>query len=292
MTSTPGKRYSLVHLAREEHSTDSKTARFRIAKLCERHFPKPTYNRGYSTPDYNRGAIDAIEAEVGVRFATEAVSGQYIERWDWYFSKISVTEMLDTITVLSNEIFNKYRDSDAKRFISEIHRILTEENLAFRIDELGSLHPLIDAAFSSNQEAAINALNGPRYTATAALIKEIDRSLLKQPIDYKAAIRAIFGANENLFKLMSGKIRLDSRSADEFLSKSVEKFCAGDETQASVARKMIEGFKSWINAAHYYRHEEGVQEPSEPNPDLAIMMISQGIAFLRWLAQIDRASLQ
>jgi hypothetical protein len=44
-----------------------------------------------------------------------------------------------------------------------------------------------------------------------------------------------------------------------------------------------------IDACHNYRHEEGVEEPSQPSIDLAVSLISTGSAQLRWLISLDQA---
>jgi hypothetical protein len=45
------------------------------------------------------------------------------------------------------------------------------------------------------------------------------------------------------------------------------------------------------DAAHFYRHEAGHEEPVQPPLTLAVQMVSHGATFLRWLAEMD-ATLQ
>jgi len=43
----------------------------------------------------------------------------------------------------------------------------------------------------------------------------------------------------------------------------------------------------WIEAAHFYRHEPGMEEPAQPPLELAIELVSVGAAFIRRLAGLD-----
>jgi len=50
---------------------------------------------------------------------------------------------------------------------------------------------------------------------------------------------------------------------------------------------MLASFKDWVDAAHFYRHEEGSEEPAQPPLQLAIYIVATGTAHLRWLAVLD-----
>ena len=59
-------------------------------------------------------------------------------------------------------------------------------------------------------------------------------------------------------------------------------------TTKSSSTKILTAFKSWINTVHKYRHELGTEEPEELPEELLILLVSQGISYLRWLSDIDR----
>ncbi|MCE8419138.1 hypothetical protein LZ190_10535 [Rhodovulum sulfidophilum] len=284
-----GKRFSHVYLVRGEPERDSKKARFRLAKLAERSCPPAKPLRHGSSVDYNKNAQEKIENELGVRFGTQSTAGALIRSWDWYFNKVTVTEMLDTITVVAASLHNQYTNDDKRgRFLSEARRILKEENLAYEIDEIGGVHPLVDATFSVAMETAISGMDTPRYAASAEFINRIDGYLLQNPQDFIGAIRAVFGACENTFKLMYEAPRLDARAAGERIGGDQQRLYAEHPTLQAASAKMLEAFKQWVNAAHFYRHEQGVEEPNQPAPEVAILLISQGLSFARWLTVLDR----
>ncbi|WHZ37509.1 hypothetical protein [Sagittula sp. MA-2] len=281
-----GKRYSHLYLLRGEPEKDSKRARFRLSKLAEQYFAPAGYKGKRRSPDYQKRAIESIESEIGIQFASRSQSGRYLERWDWFFKRVEITILLDVVTILSGEF--KYRESGAKeRFLEHIRRIFKEENLAYEIDAEGGVHPLIDSAFTSGKQLAISGLASPRYIATAQSLEKIDGSLLEDPADYKGAIRSVFGACENLFKLMYGVPRLDSQKAGELIGKDQQSLYSAHPTLQAASSKMLESFKDWINSAHFYRHEEGTEEPNQPAEEVAILLISQGLSYVRWLAKLD-----
>lgn len=286
---TVGKRFSHVYLVRGEPSQDSKKARFRLAKLADRSCPSAKTSRHGSSTDYNKRVQESIENELGIKFGTRSTSGTLVRSWEWYFNRISVTEMLDTITVVAGSLRNEYSKDDRDgRFLKEARRILKEENLAYEIDEAGGVCPLVDAAFSAAMESAISGLDDPRYVASAECINRIDGHLLQNPQDFIGAIRAVFGACENTFKLMYGVPRLDSKTAGERIGRDQQSLYKEHPTLQAASAKTLEAFKQWVNAAHFYRHEQGVEEPNQPVAELSILIVSQGLSFVRWLTVLDQ----
>jgi hypothetical protein len=284
-----GKRFSHVYLVRGEPEKDSQKARFRLAKLAEKSCPPAHSGRHGSSFDYNKHAQGRIENELGIQFGTRSTAGTLIRSWEWYFNRVSVTEMLDTITVVAASLHNEYGQNDRPaRFLAEARRILREENLAYEIDESGGVHPLVDAAFSASMESAISGMDNPRYAASAGCVNRIDGCLLQNPQDFIGAIRAVFGACENTFKLMYGVPRLDAKTAGERIGGDQQRLYTEHPTLQSASAKTLEAFKHWVNAAHFYRHEQGVEEPNQPTPEVAILLISQGLSFVRWLTALDQ----
>jgi hypothetical protein len=49
-------------------------------------------------------------------------------------------------------------------------------------------------------------------------------------------------------------------------------------------------FADWVDACHNYRHEDGIEEPSQPPIELAVELIGVGGSFLRWLIWMDTAT--
>lgn len=282
-----GKRFTHVYSERGEPTSDSAKARFRVSKLVEKYFDggyTGSYNRAH---DWSDALKDLLEREIGINFGANHYSGGYGPYWSKYFGGITVKELLDSITVACKSGFtNDRRLYDG--FIADVGRVFQEENLAFEIDAEGGIHPLIDIEFSRQHNAVINALSDEKYSATLAFITPIDAHLTETPPDYSKAIRSVFDANENLFKLMFKAQSLKAKTVSDNLEPCLQSLYSGKKTVTTASAKMVQSYKSWIDAAHNYRHAPGDTIPSQPTEEAAILMISQGLSYLRWLAQIDR----
>lgn len=227
-----------------------------------------------------------VEEEIGVQFRT-AVGGRMYPIWVHFLRKIPTHKVLDTITVAYKGMVEGGRQGD---FISQANRIFQEENIAYEIDEAGGVHPVIDRAYAATKQAAILGMSEPRYALSLARVHEVDTALMASPPNYIQAMRSVFGANENLFKLMFDVPRLDVRSANDRIGKQIQAIYAGHSTMQRSSAQILKSFGGWVDAAHHYRHEEGAEEPSQPADELAIVLISEGMSFVRWLVAIDKKS--
>lgn len=281
--SVTGRRFSHVHVTRGEPLKDGKKARFRAAQLTSEHYQDSTSR----TENYKDSAIKLLEKELGMTFRTRSTTGQNFKSFEWFFNRITILEFLDALTILVANRNARYR-SEGNTYLTELRRIFAEENLAYEFDDEGGLHPLVDGAFSANTNSAIAALEGERYAGTLALIDDIDGHLIQSPCNYVGAIRAVFGANENLFKLMFGTNQLNSKFANDNIGPIQQRLYVGHPLQLGSNSKLLAAFKQWIDSAHFYRHESGTASPTQPSEEFSVLFISQGLGFVRWLAQIDR----
>lgn len=287
-----GKRYSHLYINRGDPNNDSPKARYRIGLLADSVFPSETPSQNLRGYNSKKRLTDLIQREIGVQFRTYK-NGHGFESWTLFFNKLDITDFLDAITIIiSPEYTGMMSDEKRFRFRDGTIRIFKEENLAFRIDDQGGVHPLIDSAFTRNINSAISGLSGSRYKATLQRVNEVDEHLLQDPPNYVAAIRSVFGACENLFKLMYGGPRLDAKSAANSISVAQQKLYEGHPAILASSAKLLNSFKEWIDSAHFYRHEEGRTEPGQPNSEIALLLISNGLSYVRWLATIDRKSLE
>nr|WP_321459666.1 hypothetical protein [uncultured Cohaesibacter sp.] len=287
-----GQRFSLIYLPQGDPANDSKTMRYRLAKLIGKDKYQPQRHKAslgrrdyVYVADYSQ-IQDRVEEELGCQFCT-VVDGSPHPSWVKFLERIPIEKVLDTITIAYNRMAEAGRQGD---FIDQVNRIFREENTAYEVDQEGGVHPSIDGAYAGAKQAAIRGMNEARYALSLARINEVDAALMSSPPDYIKAIRAVFGANENLFKLMCGAARLDARSASDKLMRKLQAIYVDHPTMQRSSAQILKSFGSWIDAAHHYRHEEGSEEPSQPDEDLAIALISEGMSFIRWLVGIDKRS--
>ena len=268
--------------------------RFRLAKLVEKPENQPRvaipnpYNRQTKYEPSDRKLRDSIEEEIGIPFSVR-INGVNYQTWRTTFERMSIYQILDSVSVLYGSML---RNNCGENFIDQVRRVFREENMAYDFDDLGGAHPLVDTVYQGSFSATIKGLDGPRYEASRIDVESIDKHLLAEPPDFRQAIRSVFSANENLFKMMyEGTRQLNTRSVKEKLMSDIQSFYADQETVKITSQKNLEGFTDWIDAAHFYRHEQGKPLPNQPTEELALLMISHGLTFLRWLVAFDRKKL-
>jgi hypothetical protein len=284
-----GMRYSLVYNRSDKSVRDSIRLRIRMS---------------YHVISFNKELNDLeqiIYSELGVK---EDRMLKLSKKWPEFFEILSLSDFLDTITLAAvydrgiregykiKGFANAVKEIDGRiaMYVAGVNRIFSEEAAPYRADSDAGIHPMIDASFSALQTAAIQGMNGARYAAERQSIENADRALLQSPPDMTQAIRHVFNASENLFKKLFQKSpRLASDQIDQYLRPHLDAKLA--ETPARVAaQKELESFKRWVEAAHFYRHEQGRPEPHQPPEDIGVLLISQGLSFTRWLVAIDDAN--
>jgi hypothetical protein len=286
-----GQRFSLLYMQKGKPLPDSETMRFRLAKLMERDENKEQLRRTNqfsrnTTYHYSDAKLrTAIEEEIGIP-TTVNIDGNIDKSWRSLYKRMDIKHVLDSVPVLS-KVMGSYGKGGT--FIEDVRRIFNEENLAFEFDDLGGAHPIIDALYRTSAVATLRGLEGHKYAASKIDVESIDGYLMATPPDYRQGIRRIFSALENVFKMMYDDThQLNAKFAKDRLGKEVQALYASQDTVSIASQKNIAAFAEWINSAHFYRHEQGKPEPNQPAEELAILMISEGLAFLRWLIAIDQ----
>ena len=64
-----------------------------------------------------------------------------------------------------------------------------------------------------------------------------------------------------------------------------------DETARNAANSLAASLGDWVDAMHWYRHGQNTEMPAHPPFDLAMTLLSQGAAYLRWLITLDQKRL-
>lgn len=269
MSEQVSKRFSQVYISRGEPDSDSVRMRRRILRTFT----------GLKLNDYVGG--DDIERVLGV----EVEAGSWGYRWETFFTNCSLRDFLDTITIVA-EIARQKRLHSWRLWIEEVEIVFREENVCYRVDGNGSVHFTVDAEFERNQVSALAALNAPRYGAARSHYEAGKSALDQTPPQTREAIRQTFECNETLFKLMFPSVTsLGCTEATKKLRPLIDQQFAGTELAAS--GRMLEAFSDWINSAHPYRHGQSVEVPDNPSVQTAVLSVSLGAAFARWLAELD-----
>jgi hypothetical protein len=240
----------------------------------------------------------AINKETG---ADLKFSGSITYSAAWFFQYAEMRDVLDGITYLWRILAT--HDEESKRrgvwgvvpaapgWLKFVERVFREENLRYTVDNEGVVHYHLDAEFQRTANAPLMLLENPRYGAVRAEYLEAFKRLDASPPDMKEAVRRLFEANEIAFKLLikaEGKARLTSGALKQSLGKIIQAHFASDTTALRSSENAIQSFAAWVDAVHWYRHGQAVEEPMSIPMDFGVLLISQGTAFLRWQLTIDQ----
>jgi hypothetical protein len=274
-TRKAGVRFSLQYVERGEPLRDSVKARRRISSLVlDMVFARNALGGSSSAPYEKLHGL--LNRELGLPFNS-------IED---FCLKSELLDFLDAVSVLHQGFAGR---SGQAYFLKDARRIFQEENLSYEIDDDGGVHPLIDAEFARGTTATIQALSAPRYQATLGHFEKAIETLGGTRHDGKAAIRNVFLACETLFKLVApaNPPRLANAELNAFRPFAIDA-CGSDATAKNVSSKMVASLTDWVEAAHFYRHAQKEEQPTEPPFALAVLLVSQGAGFLRWIASLDQ----
>lgn len=259
-----GQRFDFVYVHRGNAVGDSERMRHRFAHHLT--------NIGKYFPQY-------AEGEIGL--PTPHSTGR---AWREILPEWQVAELLSLLTV-AYRYLHKMQGKFATDWVARTNQVFEEENASYRMDFKGGVHHHVDDEFTQNSASTIAALANPRYDNVRHQF-EGGLSLLNK--DNKLAIRRVFGAAENLFKLMlSGEPRLGAKEAEKLTPQLRHFFQEYDQATKLAAPKIIASFKDWIEACHFYRHEQAEEKVAQPPTPIAVHLIANGASFIRLMAEID-----
>lgn len=265
-----GVRFSQNYLKSEPTLNDSTRARRRLFVLFD---------------VIHRRSEDYVTPLVG-KTGTKVPSHAYGPSWATFFETAKLRDVLDAVTVFWTR-FNSGSRSDGERWLKGVREVFSEESLGYRVDDLGGVHLLVDQEFQRDRSSTLLGLGASRFAAAQAAFDACHGALDKSPPSTTDAVRGIFDALENVFKLIAGgkAARLGASEIDQYLAPIIAR--RYDGPALNYANRLLASFKDWTNGAHQYRHAPGTEQPSPPPLDLTVLAVSTGTNFLRWLLELD-----
>jgi hypothetical protein len=244
----------------------------------------------FARKDFNQYLLRELGLEYKYLYGMKA--------WTEYFMALDLRDVLDSVTVFYQYIVGQQDAGDqydrrhardvAPKWLPEVRRIFAEEQARYSVDDRGGVHLRVDEQFEVTRAATVQGMGAPRYVAALASLEAGYKSLDAVPPDGREAIRDVFGAAENVFKQTFGAQRLAGLLIDQHLRPAVAALPWNQEA-LDAGDVMCDALKNWATAAHKYRHEIGRPDPHQPPLDLAVLMVSQGTAFVRLLVLVDQA---
>lgn len=285
-----GKRFSHVYLRRDEQLEDSPRMRSRLGAAVFDAIKGLNLREEFA---------EFFSDETGIE---QIYNWYYVNNWRDYCQEIVLIDALDMITILINFVKNESSDhadysavddrvitNVVNRFIGGVRRIFAEERVRYSIDDMGGVHLKVDEQFEVTRVSTVQGMGDRRYANALANLEAGYRALDGIPPNGTEAICKVFDSAENIFRIMFSKA---NRLSEQFIREHSTPAIANlnyDQEARLASESMCESFGDWTKAAHKYRHETGRPDEHQPPLDLAILLVSQGTAFVRWLVTIDKA---
>lgn len=268
-----GKRFSLVYLDRSTPLKDSQRFRNRLAAYHNENFH---YN-------HNEMIAKAILRETGAEISYEH-RGYNLAK---FFKNNELRDILDSITLIFQALKNSGYDVSAENWMKFVARVLSEENIGYRLDSKCGVHFHVDEEFERNRFSTLTLLEDPKYLALRSAYEDAYRHMDSHPPDTKAAVRSMFESLEILVKQMVETKNLNKWIVENTLKDKCIKLYKNDETALKTVSELFKGFAQWVNALHNYRHGQASDEPVAPSESVTIYVLSSGSSFIRWLVDIN-----
>ncbi|MDM7860560.1 hypothetical protein QTP81_08125 [Alteromonas sp. ASW11-36] len=268
-----GKRFSQVYLKADSTVKDSLRMRNRLSAI---YWDLLTSE--------NKELVKKIHIETGAK--VPFVAGSY--SLSDFFESCDIRDLLDSVTIVFQHYhFGTVNSHKASKWHAFVSRVFSEESLGYRLDDLGGVHFFQDEEFERSRNATLAGLD-----SQPAIKEAFEKSyalLDRDPPDTASAIRAVFEALEITYKHLinaKGKERLNSHGVQKNLKSLFQAKLTDRPVELNATEHLLDGFCDWIDAAHMYRHGQKIESTEAPSIDFAVMFISQGASYLRFLLHI------
>jgi hypothetical protein len=264
-----GRLFSRVYLERQKPARDSQRFRTRLYGY---------YSKALS------GSGNEVASAIRLELGVEVPYNGYYDFAKFFFGA-QIRDVLDTISLMKLIIERKRGREEAREFLTFVQRVFDEESVGYRVDSQGGVHYVVDEEFERNRVAAVASLTTPKYAAVAASLEQAFSHLDTQDVNTKTAVRDVFEAMETLIKITTDSNKnLDDKMVKKELGELLRKIPEYTEPSgASTVSKFIESLADWVNAAHPYRHGQKTETLVAPSLPSAVLFLSTGAAYIRWL---------
>lgn len=266
-----GSRFSFLYLERGKPANDSDRFRTRLAVYFKE-----------SLNEYRNNIAPILGIELGVEVPYR--TGYY--DIPAFFKKAQIRDVLDSITVIFQYFIYKTEKTRGQSWLNFVARVMREENIGYRIDSKGGVHFFIDEEFERSRAAVIAGLSSVNHLAVLDAFEKSYGFLDQDVPDTANAITSIFEAVEILYKhiVQAGdKDRLNGYGVQSRLKPLLQKCYSDDTVVTTACNHILDGLCDWIEAGHMYRHGQRIEEPSSPPLDFAVLYLSQGASYIRFL---------
>lgn len=264
-----GKRFSQVYLEQDALIKDSVRMRNRLSAVYFDLLHSDSHD-----------IVKLIHQETGAKVPFVISSFSLSQ----FFEQCDIRDLLDSITLIYQYFGMQKKTKAAATWHLYVSRVLKEEYLGYRLDEKGGVHFFIDEEFEKNRSSIVSGLAS--QPAVQEAFSKSYEFLDQDKVDTANAIRSMFEALEILYKHIinaEGKERLNSHGVQKNIKPKLQENLENKPVELKATEHMMDGLCDWIDAGHMYRHGQKTEEMEAPNVEYAVLFISQGASYLRFL---------
>lgn len=280
----PIPRFSTIYAEPTKSIPDSLRARKRI----KNYYSDFRYSKSGSVNSFALKIEKMVEQAFGVTM-------NIYETGETTFIETDVKDFLSAITIVHRYLPpNQHLLTDDGAYISykdawlDICRnVFSEESLCYTIGDDGIVRYAVDEEFARNETSAIVALSDRELSAVRHEAEQAFKAIHQTPPDTKGACKHMFEAVEILFKIIfTDTKRLGSGEANTHLLPLLREMYRNDRPASDAAANIVKEVGDWANWLHIYRHGQRVEEPTPPPLEVAVLGVSAGAGYLRFLADV------
>lgn len=273
MSRQKGQLFSRQYLVSELRE-DSERARLRISAFYK------LLNDALADPNFDAKLAAKVKLQLGVSVTSGFAMSEYYLYEQW-FRTCELRDLLDTITI----IHGMCSDKDRNALVFQMNTIFSEETLPYEVDDEGGVHRKFDDEFDRNTDFVFQSLAKGEYHSAAREFQRGIGYLKAVSPDTVSAVRAVFGAVENIFKIQFETARLGASEIEKKLAPRLSQIYSDRNFDAS--KRYAKSFAEWVNACHIYRHSDDARDNDELPLVLAVGLVSAGASYLRWLLDMQ-----
>lgn len=212
-------------------------------------------------------------------------------QFDRYVTTCEIDDLLDFVTHVARYFVVKrhaYGEPRVRLWVAHVRAALETQNMNYEIDERAGMHHRVDAAFQRGRELTLACLSASGFEAARMEIESAFDFLTTVPANTKMAVVNAFLAAENVFKVVlgSGANLTETEVRRSLLPLVQRQTSSGDSALRQSATRACLSFGAWVDAAHPYRHGHDEVSVVAPPRDLAILLVTGGADFIRWLVAL------
>lgn len=201
-----------------------------------------------------------------------------------YMHNAAEVELFDFITHVANFLQKSRAIQNRDDWIQLVNMVFNTHNMNYCVLSCGSVQHKIDDAYQKSKFSTLECLSDEKFQSAQESVSKADHFLTKIQPDLIEAICNIFIGAENVFKILVDKNGFNKKKLLNWLDA-----LSIDTANRDARRKVANSLFEWEHSCHQYRHGQSSKETITVPLEQATVIVSLGIAYIRWLVGLRQS---